>query len=66
MLKGDRVVEFLTKLLENETSRQIQAVLVTGLAKLTLSGMVTDENVCVDFLILLKPIAKPFSCSFSF
>ena len=38
-------MEFLTKLLESETSPQVQAVLVTGLAKLSLSGMVTDDNV---------------------
>ena len=43
--KGDRVVGFLTDMLEKETSPEVQTVLATGLAKLTLSGMISDDNV---------------------
>lgn len=42
--KGDKVVQFLTELLERDESPKVQAVLATGLAKMMLSGMVFDEK----------------------
>lgn len=42
--KGDKVVQFLTELLERDESPKVQAVLATGLAKMMLSGMVSDEK----------------------
>lgn len=44
--KGDKVVQFLTELLERDESPKVQAVLATGLAKMMLSGMVFDEKAC--------------------
>lgn len=42
---GERIVEFLLHVLENEESDEAQAVTCIGIAKLMLSGMVTDERV---------------------
>ena len=46
VFKGDRVVEFLTRLFESTDSYAVQALLCKGLAKLMISGMATDERVC--------------------
>ena len=43
--KGDRIVEFLLHVLENEESEKVQALLCVGISKLMLSGMITDERV---------------------
>ena len=50
---GDKIVDFLLQLLEAEELERVQALLVVGIAKLMLSGMVTDERVSGFFLILL-------------
>lgn len=42
---GERIVEFLLFVLENEESDEAQAITCIGIAKLMLSGMVTDERV---------------------
>lgn len=42
---GEKIVEFLLQLLEAEEAERVQALLVVGIAKLMLSGMVTDERV---------------------
>ncbi len=47
VLQGDKVVEYLRGIFENEESRAVQAVLCSGLSKLMLSGMVTDEKVYI-------------------
>lgn len=38
-------MEFLTKVFETDESEKVQAVICTGLAKLMLSGMISDEKV---------------------
>ncbi|THH04391.1 hypothetical protein EW145_g5552 [Phellinidium pouzarii] len=48
---GDRVVDFLTKLFELEVSSKVQAVICTGLAKLMLSGMISDEKVLKSLIV---------------
>ena len=52
LFKGDRVVEFLTRLFESTDSYAIQALLCKGLAKLMISGMVTDERVTKLYSLL--------------
>ncbi|TFK48905.1 ARM repeat-containing protein [Heliocybe sulcata] len=42
---GDRIVEFLLQVWGNEESEKVQALMCVGIAKLMLSGMVTDERV---------------------
>ena len=41
----EKIIMFLLALLENEESDRVQAILCTGIAKLMLAGMVTDERV---------------------
>ena len=43
--KGERIVEFLLHVLENEELEEAQAVVCVGISKLMLSGMVSDERV---------------------
>lgn len=62
--QGARVVEFLTKLFESADSCEIQTVLCKGLAKLMMSGMVTDENVRPPeqlYLCILSWLLKGFA-----
>ncbi|KII87700.1 hypothetical protein PLICRDRAFT_30295 [Plicaturopsis crispa FD-325 SS-3] len=42
---GDRIVEFLLHVLNNEESDKVSALLCIGIAKLVLSGMISDERV---------------------
>ncbi|EPQ52389.1 chromosome condensation complex protein [Gloeophyllum trabeum ATCC 11539] len=42
---GDRIIEFLLQIWGNEESEKVQALMCVGIAKLMLSGMVTDERV---------------------
>ena len=44
-LQGERIVEFLLHVLENEELDEAQAVVCVGISKLMLSGMVSDERV---------------------
>ena len=37
-------MEFLTRIFETDESEKVQAVICTGLAKLMLSGMISDEK----------------------
>lgn len=53
--QAKQIVEFLLKILQVEESPEAQAVLVTGLSKLLLSGVVTDSQVSL--------IAFPFHTS---
>lgn len=39
------MIEFLTRIFETDESEKVQAVICIGLAKLMLSGMISDENV---------------------
>jgi condensin complex subunit 3 len=48
LLQGDRIVEFLLHVLDNEESDKVQALLCIGLAKLVLAGIVSDEQVGLD------------------
>jgi ABC-type tungstate transport system permease subunit len=41
------VLDFLLPTFENETSEEVQAVICTGLAKMTLYGLVNDDRVSV-------------------
>ncbi|KAI0063895.1 hypothetical protein BV25DRAFT_1823946 [Artomyces pyxidatus] len=53
---GDRVIEFLLQVLNNEESEKVQALLCMGFAKLMLSGMIVDERVLSSLvLIYLAP-----------
>ncbi|KAF8494799.1 nuclear condensing complex subunit [Gautieria morchelliformis] len=56
---GERIVEFLLHVLENEESEEAQAVACVGISKLMLSGMVTDERVlkCL-VLVYISPYTK--------
>ncbi|KAI0360255.1 ARM repeat-containing protein [Trametes cingulata] len=53
---GERIVEFLLQLLEAEERERVQALLVVGIAKLMLAGMVTDERVLQTLvLVFISP-----------
>ncbi|KAJ8457735.1 hypothetical protein ONZ51_g11351 [Trametes cubensis] len=53
---GDKIVDFLLQLLEAEELERVQALLVVGIAKLMLSGMVTDERVLQTLvLVFISP-----------
>ncbi|OSD02558.1 hypothetical protein PYCCODRAFT_1367188 [Trametes coccinea BRFM310] len=53
---GERIIEFLLQLLEAEELERVQALLVVGIAKLMLSGMVTDERVLQTLvLVFISP-----------
>ncbi|KAI0634669.1 nuclear condensing complex subunit [Trametes polyzona] len=49
---GDMIVEFLLQLLGSEEAERVQALLVVGIAKLMLSGMVTDERVLQTLVLV--------------
>ncbi|KAI0363430.1 ARM repeat-containing protein [Pilatotrama ljubarskyi] len=53
---GEKIIEFLLQLLEAEELERVQALLVMGIAKLMLSGMVTDERVLQTLvLVFISP-----------
>ncbi|KAI8971320.1 nuclear condensing complex subunit [Trametes punicea] len=53
---GEKIVEFLLQLLEAEELDSVQALLVIGISKLMLSGMVTDERVLQTLvLVFISP-----------
>ncbi|OBZ78081.1 Condensin complex subunit 3 [Grifola frondosa] len=53
---GDRIIEFLLHLLENEESDKVQALLCVGISKLMLSGMINDERVLKSLvLVFISP-----------
>jgi condensin complex subunit 3 len=60
-IQGERILEFLLHVLENEESEEAQAVVCVGISKLMLSGMVTDER--VRLLSLITDILA--TCCFS-
>ncbi|KAL4248656.1 CND3 (condensin subunit 3) family protein [Abortiporus biennis] len=47
----ERIVEFILHVLANEESPQVQALLCVGIAKLMLSGMITDERVLKSLVL---------------
>ncbi|KAH8101082.1 nuclear condensing complex subunit [Cristinia sonorae] len=49
---GDRIVEFLLHVLENEESEKVQALLCVGISKLMLSGMITDDRVLRSLVLV--------------
>ncbi|GJJ15062.1 hypothetical protein Clacol_009337 [Clathrus columnatus] len=51
---GERIVEFLLHILENEESDEVQAVTCMGIAKLMLSGMITDQRIAIEAYTLLS------------
>ncbi|KAI0674717.1 nuclear condensing complex subunit [Trametes maxima] len=53
---GARIVDFLQQLLEAEERPRVQALLVIGVAKLMLAGMVTDERMLQTLvLVFISP-----------
>ncbi|KAI0777818.1 nuclear condensing complex subunit [Trametes elegans] len=53
---GDKIIDFLLQLLEAEEIERVQALLVVGIAKLMLSGLVTDERVLQTLvLVFISP-----------
>ncbi|CAL1698734.1 unnamed protein product [Somion occarium] len=48
---GDRIVEFLMHVFENSELDEVQALLCKGMAKLMLSGFITDERVLRSLVI---------------
>ncbi|KAF8524376.1 nuclear condensing complex subunit [Hysterangium stoloniferum] len=56
---GERIVEFLLHVLENEESDEVQAVACVGIGKLMLSGMVSDERVLKSLVLAyVSPYTK--------
>ncbi|KAH9921582.1 nuclear condensing complex subunit [Amylocystis lapponica] len=51
-VNGERIVEFLLHLLENEESDKVQAVLCIGISKLMLSVMIVDERVLKSLMLM--------------
>lgn len=51
-VKGDRIVDFLLRILNDEESEKVQALICMGLSKLMLSGMIADDRVCSVSTIL--------------
>ncbi|THH31051.1 hypothetical protein EUX98_g3136 [Antrodiella citrinella] len=49
---GERIVEFLLHILENEESEKVQALLCVGISKLMLSGMITDDRVLRSLVLV--------------
>lgn len=43
--QGDRIIEFILHVLDNEESDKVQALLCMGLAKLMLAGMASEDRV---------------------
>lgn len=53
---GDKIVDFLLQLLENEELPRVQALLCVGLAKLMLAGMIAEERVLQTLvLVFISP-----------
>ena len=53
---GDKIIEFILQLLENEEVEKVQALLCVGIAKLMLAGMVADERVLQTLvLVFISP-----------
>ncbi|KAI0073109.1 ARM repeat-containing protein [Panus rudis PR-1116 ss-1] len=53
---GDRIIEFLLHVLENEESDSVQALLCVGISKLMLSGFISDERVLRSLvLVFMSP-----------
>ncbi|KAF9225668.1 hypothetical protein BS17DRAFT_777480 [Gyrodon lividus] len=48
---GDKIVEFLLHILNNEDSEKVQALLCVGFAKLVLAGMISDERVLKSLVV---------------
>ncbi|EIN08176.1 hypothetical protein PUNSTDRAFT_143847 [Punctularia strigosozonata HHB-11173 SS5] len=48
---AERIVPFLLEVLNKEESEKVTALIVVGLAKLAISGMVTDERVLKSLLL---------------
>jgi len=44
--QADNILKFLLNILVNEESEKAQALLCIGMAKLMLSGIVSDDRVC--------------------
>lgn len=57
-LQSDRIVEYLLSILKADENAEVHACVCIGLAKLLLSGMVTNTNVCPRKNILNRPMAK--------
>lgn len=49
---GEKIIEFLLQLLESDESERVQALLVMGIAKLMLAGMVDDERVLQTLVLV--------------
>ncbi|KAI0090375.1 nuclear condensing complex subunit [Irpex rosettiformis] len=48
---GERIIEFLLHILDNEESDKVQALLCVGIAKLMLSGMISDDRVLISLML---------------
>ncbi|KAL4072446.1 nuclear condensing complex subunit [Scleroderma yunnanense] len=48
---GERIIEFLLHILNAEDAEKVQALMCIGLAKLVLSGMVSDERVLKSLVV---------------
>ncbi|OAX38286.1 hypothetical protein K503DRAFT_718426 [Rhizopogon vinicolor AM-OR11-026] len=48
---GDRIVEFLLHVMNNEESEKVQALLCIGFAKLVLAGIVSDDQVLKTLVV---------------
>ncbi|TCD67325.1 hypothetical protein EIP91_000246 [Steccherinum ochraceum] len=49
---GERIIEFILHVLENEESEKVQALLCVGISKLMLSGMITEEKVLKSLVLV--------------
>ena len=54
--QGERIIEFLLQVLDEEESDKVQALICVGMSKLMLSGMIADDRVCC-YLDLLPDLA---------
>ncbi|KAH9848970.1 nuclear condensing complex subunit [Lenzites betulinus] len=53
---GEKIIEFMLQLLDAEEQDRVQALLVIGISKLMLSGLVTDERVLQTLvLVFISP-----------
>ncbi|KAI0696847.1 nuclear condensing complex subunit [Cytidiella melzeri] len=48
---GDRIIEFLLHILDNEDSGKVQALICVGISKLMLSGMISDDRVLISLML---------------
>ena len=58
--QGDRVIDFLLHVLNNDESEKVQAIICMGFAKLMLSRMVTENRVCGTLLFFCLVRYSPF------